>query len=141
MIFTEDMRDLIELFEQNAVQYALVGGFAVNFYGYVRTTQDIDFLLFPSHENAARVIQALREFGFGEAGIPSDMDKLAAAACSIGSDCYGIPPHDWVIEQALERHREEPEWPFYLCEETFAMWKKDIVASYWIVCYLQRYSP
>lgn len=73
-----------------------------------------------------------------EAGIPSDMDKLAKAACSTGSSCYGIPPHDWVIEQALERHREEPEWPFYLCEETFAMWKMDIVASYWIVCYLQR---
>lgn len=65
MVFTEDMKDIINLFERYGVQYALVGGFAVNFYGYVRTTQDIDFLLFPSKENADNVMNALTEFGFG----------------------------------------------------------------------------
>ncbi len=84
MVFTEDMKDLIDLFEKYSVQYALVGGFAVNFYGYVRTTQDIDFLLFPSTENADRVIEALKEFGFGEAGIPSEYFTKEGTAIHIG---------------------------------------------------------
>jgi len=84
MIFTEDMRDLIVLFEKHSVQYALVGGFAVNFYGYVRTTQDIDFLLFPSSENADRILAALTEFGFGEAGIPREYFTKEGTAVHIG---------------------------------------------------------
>lgn len=84
MIFTDDMRDLIDLFEKNAVQYALVGGFAVNFYGYVRTTQDINFLLFPSSENADRVLRSLTEFGFGEAGIPREYFTKEGTAIHIG---------------------------------------------------------
>lgn len=84
MIFTEDMRDIIKLFEKHSVQYALVGGFAVNFYGYVRTTQDIDFLLFPSLENADRVKLALKEFGFGDAGIPLEYFTKEGTAIHIG---------------------------------------------------------
>jgi len=40
MIFTQDMQDLIEIMERHEVEYVIVGGFAVNFYGYVRTTHD-----------------------------------------------------------------------------------------------------
>lgn len=84
MIFTDDMRDLLELFVKHSVEYALVGGFAVNFYGYVRTTQDIDFLLFPSADNADRVMAALTEFGFGNAGIPPEYFTLEGTAIHIG---------------------------------------------------------
>ena len=45
MIFTQDMKDLIVIMERHQVEYALVGGFAVNFYGYIRTTQDVDILI------------------------------------------------------------------------------------------------
>jgi hypothetical protein len=38
MFFSPDMKDLLGLFEKHQVKYALVGGFAVNFYGYMRTT-------------------------------------------------------------------------------------------------------
>ena len=48
----------------------LVGGHAVNYYGYIRTTQDMDLLIYPSHPNALRIMAALDEFGFGGAGIP-----------------------------------------------------------------------
>jgi hypothetical protein len=36
-LLTPDMRDLIVLFERHEVQYMVVGGFAVNYYGYVRS--------------------------------------------------------------------------------------------------------
>ena len=83
MIFTDDMRDIISLFEKYKVEYALVGGFAVNYYGYVRTTQDIDFLIFPSEENAERIKKTLQDFGFGQAGIPIEYFTKE------GSNSYG----------------------------------------------------
>lgn len=86
MFLSSDMKDLIELLHKNNVQYALVGGFAVNFYGYVRTTQDIDFLIYPSQENADKMMNALSEFGFGKAGIPREYFTKEAAAIHIGAE-------------------------------------------------------
>lgn len=84
MLFTEDMRDLIEFFEKHEVEYVLVGGFAVNYYGYVRTTQDIDILVYPSLSNAQKIIEALKEFGFGEAGISKDYFEKEGTAIHLG---------------------------------------------------------
>ena len=84
MIFSEDMKDLIKLFNKYSVSYVLVGGFAVNYYGYVRTTQDIDFLIFPSKDNAAKVMSALQDFGFGNAGIPKKYFEEPGSAIHLG---------------------------------------------------------
>lgn len=84
MFFSDDMKSLIELFNKHGVSYVLVGGFAVNYYGYVRTTQDIDFLLYPSKENADKVMTALNDFGFGKAGIPKDIFEEAGNAVHLG---------------------------------------------------------
>jgi hypothetical protein len=48
------MRELLDLFRELAVEYAIVGGFAVNYCSCVRTTQDIDVLINPTIENADR---------------------------------------------------------------------------------------
>ena len=84
MLFTQDMKDLIEIFENHEVKYALVGGFAVNYYGYSRLTQDIDLLIFPSKENAKNTIKALTEFGFGKAGIPIEYFEQPGSAIHLG---------------------------------------------------------
>ena len=42
----------------------MVGGFAVNFHGYVRSTGDIDVWVEASPENATKLSTAIREFGF-----------------------------------------------------------------------------
>ncbi len=84
MIFTQDMKDLIELLEKYQVQYVLVGGVAVIHYGYARTTQDIDILIFPSPKNAQNMIMALEEFGFGKAGVPSEYFEAEGTAIHLG---------------------------------------------------------
>ncbi len=84
MIFTPDMKDLLGLFERHQVQYALVGGFAVNYYGYVRTTHDIDILIFPSAENARRTMQALADFGFGKTGLTAQLFETEGSAIHLG---------------------------------------------------------
>ena len=84
MLFTQDMKELIEAFENHGVQYVLVGGYAVNYYGYVRSTQDIDFLVMPSPENAQNLMKALSEFGFGDAGIPQEYFEREGTAVHLG---------------------------------------------------------
>jgi Domain of unknown function (DUF1814). len=84
MIITKDMNDFIRLLELHKVKYVLVGGFAVNYYGYVRTTQDIDILILPSTTNARKIMTVLKEFGFGEAGIPKKCFESEGTAIHLG---------------------------------------------------------
>jgi hypothetical protein len=42
----------------------LVGGVAVNYYGYKRHSADIDFWIDPSPENMKRMLNAFRSMGF-----------------------------------------------------------------------------
>jgi hypothetical protein len=50
---------LLERFQQEDVQYILVGGHAVRLNGFLRSTEDIDILLPSSIDNGRRVIRAL----------------------------------------------------------------------------------
>jgi len=84
MFFSQDMRDLLALFERHQVDYVLVGGYAVNYYGYVRATQDIDLLIYPSRDNARKMMAVLVEFGFGGAGIPEEYFAKAGSAIHLG---------------------------------------------------------
>lgn len=86
MLFSRDMQDLLEIFERRGVDYALVGGYAVNIYGYNRATQDIDLLVKPSPANASRIMAALEEFGFGGAGIPKEYFEKEGSAIHLGSE-------------------------------------------------------
>lgn len=78
------MRELIELLEKHGVRYMLVGEHAVNYYGYVRSTQDMDLLIYPSHENAEKVMASLEAFGFGGADIPQGLFEREGSAVHLG---------------------------------------------------------
>jgi hypothetical protein len=84
MLFSDDMKELLEIFEKERVKYMVVGGHAVNYYGYMRVTQDIDLLVYPSVENADAVMAALEEFGFGGAGIPRECFETEGSAIHLG---------------------------------------------------------
>jgi hypothetical protein len=60
-----DLREFIALLNSHAVEYLVVGGHAVAFHGHPRFTGDIDFFIRPTAENAKRVLDAIRDFGFG----------------------------------------------------------------------------
>lgn len=67
MKLQKDLREFIELLNSAEVDYIVLGGHAVAFHGYVRYTGDIDFLVRRSTRNAARIVEALKEFGFPNA--------------------------------------------------------------------------
>ena len=72
MNLNRDLKEFVELLNVKEVDFVIVGAFALAFHGHPRFTGDIDILLYPSPKNAARVIDALREFGFGSLGYTSE---------------------------------------------------------------------
>ena len=63
MPLNSDLREFVALLNSKEVEYLVVGAYAVAFYGYPRYTADLDLLLNPTAENAARVLQVLTDFG------------------------------------------------------------------------------
>ena len=59
-----DFKEFLRLLNSNAVEYLLIGGYAVGYYGYPRPTGDMDVWIATTADNARRVVDALREFGF-----------------------------------------------------------------------------
>lgn len=43
MVLNNDFKEFIELLNEKAVKYLVVGGYAVAYHGYPRYTKDIDF--------------------------------------------------------------------------------------------------
>ena len=84
MIFSDDMRELVVLFQKHGVEFAVCGGFAVAHYGYVRMTMDFDLLVLPGFGNAERIMAALEEFGFGGAGFSAEVFAEPGAAITLG---------------------------------------------------------
>ena len=62
---------LLVAFAAAGVEYAVVGGVAVNAHGYVRATQDLDIFIRPTIDNAHAAFQALRTLGVPLEGLES----------------------------------------------------------------------
>lgn len=62
-----DFKEFLRLLNSNNVEYLVVGGYAVNYYGYARATADLDIWVAIAIDNAERVAAVLREFGFLQA--------------------------------------------------------------------------
>lgn len=86
----KDFREFAESLNAAAVEYLLVGGYALAAHGHPRYTGDIDFWVRPTEDNIARLLRALEAFGFA---------SLKLAAADFGPDTVvqlGHPP--WRID-------------------------------------------
>ncbi len=68
-----DFSEFLRLLNENEVRYLLVGGYAVGYHGYVRATADMDIWTARDDENAHRIVDTLREFGFGFEAISPEL--------------------------------------------------------------------
>jgi len=104
-MLSKEFKEFAKLLNDQKVEYLLVGGYAVVFYGYVRYTGDIDFWINPTKENAIRLIEVLDQFGFGSLNLtiedftkddqiiqlgypPNRIDIITSVTGLIFSDCY-----------------------------------------------------
>ena len=68
-MLNQDFKEFIESLNVNHVRYLIIGGYAVALHGYPRYTKDIDVWIEMNPQNAAHVIKALEQFGFGSLGL------------------------------------------------------------------------
>ncbi len=61
---SKDFEDFIRLLNRFKVRYLIIGGYSVAFHGYPRYTKDIDLLIAVAPDNAKKMTQAIKEFGF-----------------------------------------------------------------------------
>lgn len=60
-----DFKEFVQSLNASGVRYLLVGGYAVAIHGHPRYTKDLDIWIERSDENAGRVLDAIKAFGFG----------------------------------------------------------------------------
>ena len=68
-----DFKEFLKLLNAQRVEYLLIGGYAVGYYGYPRATADMDIWIAVHPQNAQRVVAVLREFGFDVPGLSPEL--------------------------------------------------------------------
>ena len=59
-----DFKEFLQLLRSARIEYLLIGGYAVGHYGFPRATGDLDIWVASHDQNAERLVEALRKFGF-----------------------------------------------------------------------------
>lgn len=78
-------REFLKLLLDHRARFLLIGGYAVNAFGYVRNTVDMNVWIAGEAENRERALLAIREFGFANA--PADPLDASGAMLRMG-----VPP-------------------------------------------------
>jgi hypothetical protein len=82
-----DFKEFLKLLQEHKVDYLLIGGYAVGYYGYVRATGDMDIWVRRDSLNAEKLVKVLKAFGFDvaklSAGLFLDTNKIVR---------MGLPP-------------------------------------------------
>ncbi len=105
MDLAPDFSEFFALLTGHRVKFVVVGAYALALHGAPRYTGDLDILVQPTHDNAGRLLTAIREFGF-----PSDAltpDSVVAASCLIQ---MGTPPVQLHIMSAIDGVSWESVW-------------------------------
>src|SRR5207244_12159037 len=68
MRLSNDLREFLELLNSRGVEYVIVDAHSLAFHGRPRYTGDIDILIRPSPENAAKLSVVMNKFGFAGTG-------------------------------------------------------------------------
>jgi len=75
----DDLVSVCRRLNEAGAKYILIGGFAINYYGFPRATEDIDLLVDPSADNILKIKEALSFLPDNaiEEIAPGDVEKYA----------------------------------------------------------------
>jgi len=107
-----DFKEFFQFLNSHRVEYLLVGGYAVGYYGFPRATMDIDVWIARNPENARRILLALEDFGFGGERLSENLflekDKIVR---------MGLPPMRIEILTSISGLKFEDAYPKRLCDQ------------------------
>ncbi|GMQ81577.1 MAG: nucleotidyl transferase AbiEii/AbiGii toxin family protein [Rhodothermia bacterium] len=69
----DDFSEFLKLLKDHSVRYLLIGGYAVAYHGYVRSTADLGVWVEISEDNAVALVSALNEYGFSVGKLSPDL--------------------------------------------------------------------
>ena len=86
-VLPDDFREFLKLLNDLDVEYLLIGGYAVGYHGYPRSTADMDIWVAISPDNAAKLVEVFSRFGMND-------PKLSAALFQERGKIIrmGVPP-------------------------------------------------
>ena len=107
MTLPEDLKQLLRAFNAEAVEYLVVGGYAVGAYAEPRATKDLDLFIRSEVKNSEAVFRALAAFGAPLAGLtPADFRDDPNSVFQIGR-----PPARVDILQHIDGVTFDEAWP------------------------------
>lgn len=71
------------------VRYLVIGGMAVNYYGVIRTTKDIDIFVEANHDNIANLLSAMEKAGF-ETALEVTPEKMMNVDVTVFQDVIRV---------------------------------------------------
>jgi hypothetical protein len=83
-LFSEFLKSL----NDHGVDYLIIGGYAVGYHGYSRTTDDFDLWVRLRDEKATRIVAALTDFGFGVPELKAELFRKEDQIVRMG-----VPPN------------------------------------------------
>ncbi len=108
-----DFKEFLRLLNSYRVEYLLIGGYAVGYYGYPRATNDMDVWVAVHAKNAELLVKVMQAFGFSvpelseelflqerkviRMGVPPiRIEILTSISGVIFAECYGARVNDTI---------------------------------------------
>lgn len=82
-----DFKEFLKLLIEAEVEYLLIGGYAVGYHGYPRTTADMDIWVAISPGNANKLVEVFRLFGMKDPSITPSLFQEPGKIIRMG-----VPP-------------------------------------------------
>ncbi len=86
-LLPQDFKDFLRLLQSENVNYLIVGGYAVAYYGYPRATGDLDIWVAVDSGTSSAIVRVLRQFGFSPESVPLDFQLQQRQVIRMG-----VPP-------------------------------------------------
>jgi hypothetical protein len=90
MQLSSDYKEFLKLLNEHEVEYLLIGGYAVGYYGYPRYTGDMDFWIAVNPANAKRMVEVMRAFGFDSPELTPELFQDEKLILRMGVEPYRL---------------------------------------------------
>jgi len=104
-MLTQDMKERIRAFNEQGVEYLLVGGYAFGVHAQPRATQDLDLFIRADARNSDAVFRALCQYGAPLGGLTAKDFRDAKTGLQIG-----VPPNRIDILQQISGVTFDEAW-------------------------------
>ena len=122
------LQGVFKSFQSHDVRYVIIGGIAAVLHGVPRATFDLDILIEATETNVARLLQALREAGFGTADLV-DVQGVLENEITIFNDRVRIDVLTTTPGLTFEAAWERCETMDYHGQQFRVASRQDVIAS------------